>query len=101
MLEPPLSYQLSITRKSARRIPKGVIHVQASLNNTIVTVTDVWGRVVSWSSASTCRFKGTRKGTPLVAQTAAGNAIRAVVDQCMQRAEVMIKSPGRGRDAAL
>ena len=64
------------SRKSARRIPKGVIHVQASFNNTIVTVTDVRGRVVSWSSAGTCGFKGTRRGTPFAAQTAAANAIR-------------------------
>ncbi|KAL2224756.1 UNVERIFIED_CONTAM: DNA-directed RNA polymerase subunit alpha [Sesamum indicum] len=89
------------SRKSARRIPKGVIHVQASFNNTIVTVTDVRGRVVSWSSAGTCGFKGTRRGTPFAAQTAASNAIRTVVDQGMQRAEVMIKGPGLGRDAAL
>ncbi|OMP07607.1 Ribosomal protein S11, partial [Corchorus capsularis] len=88
-------------RKSARRIPKGVIHVQASFNNTIVTVTDVRGRVISWSSAGTCGFRGTRRGTPFAAQTAAGNAIRAVVDQGMQRAEVMIKGPGLGRDGAL
>nr|UEN68085.1 ribosomal protein S11 [Kosteletzkya pentacarpos] len=91
----------SSARKSARRIPKGVIHVQASFNNTIVTVTDVRGRVISWSSAGTCGFKGTRRGTPFAAQTAAGNAIRAVVEQGMQRAEVMIKGPGLGRDAAL
>ncbi|KAK8323848.1 hypothetical protein V6Z11_A12G264200 [Gossypium hirsutum] len=78
----------SSARKSAHRIPKGVIHVQASFNNTIVTVTDVRGR-------------GTRRGTPFAAQTAAGNAIRAVVDQGMQRAEVMIKGPSLGRDAAL
>ena len=89
------------SRKSARRIPKGVIHVQASFNNTIVTVTDVRGRVISWSSAGTCGFRGTRRGTPFAAQTAAGNAIRAVADQGMQRAEVMIKCPGLGRDAAL
>ncbi|TXG60732.1 hypothetical protein EZV62_012095 [Acer yangbiense] len=89
------------SRKSARRIPKGVIHVQASFNNTIVTVTDVRGRVISWSSAGTCGFRGTRRGTPFAAQTAAGNAIRAVTDQGMQRAEVMIKGPGLGRDAAL
>lgn len=89
------------SRKSTRRIPKGVIHVQASFNNTIVTVTDVRGRVVSWSSAGTCGFKGTRRGTPFAAQTAAGNAIRTVIDQGMQRAEVMIKGPGLGRDAAL
>ena len=89
------------SRKSARRIPKGVIHVQASFHNTIVTVTDVRGRVVSWSSAGTCGFKGPRRKTPLAAQTAAANAIRTVVDQGMQRAEVMIKGPGPGRDAAL
>nr|YP_010165574.1 ribosomal protein S11 [Dracocephalum tanguticum]YP_010187162.1 ribosomal protein S11 [Dracocephalum taliense]QRN74145.1 ribosomal protein S11 [Dracocephalum tanguticum]QVL24829.1 ribosomal protein S11 [Dracocephalum taliense] len=88
-------------RKSARKIPKGVIHVQASFNNTIVTVTDVRGRVVSWSSAGTCGFKGTRRGTPFATQTAAANAISTVVDQGMQRAEVVIKGPGLGRDAAL
>ncbi|KAF3638265.1 30S ribosomal protein S11, chloroplastic [Capsicum annuum] len=63
--------------------------------------TDVRGRVVSWSSAGTSGFKGTRRGTPFAAQTAAANAIRTVVDQGMQRAEVMIKGPGLGRDAAL
>nr|WGT74807.1 ribosomal protein S11 [Sanguinaria canadensis] len=89
------------SHKNRRRIPKGVIHVQASFNNTIVTVTDVRGRVVSWSSAGTCGFRGPRRGTPFAAQTAAGNAIRTVVDQGMQRAEVMIKGPGLGRDAAL
>jgi small subunit ribosomal protein S11 len=62
-------------RKSARRIPKDVIHVQASFNNTIVTITDVQGRVISWSSVGTYGFKGTRIGTPFAAQTAAGNAI--------------------------
>nr|YP_010976622.1 ribosomal protein S11 [Euploca strigosa]WNX95970.1 ribosomal protein S11 [Euploca strigosa] len=95
------------SRKSTRRIPKGVIHVQASFNNTIVTVTDVRGRVVSWASAGTASagnsklFKGAKRGTPFAAQTAAANAIRTVVDQGMQRAEVMIKGPGLGRDAAL
>nr|YP_009680527.1 ribosomal protein S11 [Alisma plantago-aquatica]YP_010998929.1 ribosomal protein S11 [Alisma subcordatum]YP_010999014.1 ribosomal protein S11 [Alisma triviale]UDZ61197.1 ribosomal protein S11 [Baldellia ranunculoides]WNS59245.1 ribosomal protein S11 [Alisma plantago-aquatica subsp. orientale]QDG01595.1 ribosomal protein S11 [Alisma plantago-aquatica]WPM91589.1 ribosomal protein S11 [Alisma plantago-aquatica subsp. orientale]WPM91674.1 ribosomal protein S11 [Alisma subcordatum] len=89
------------SRKTGRRIPKGVIHVQASFNNTIVTVTDVRGRVVSWSSAGTSGFKGARRGTPFAAQDAAQNAIRTVVDQGMQRAEVIIKGPGPGRDAAL
>lgn len=89
------------SRKNTRRIPKGVIHVQASFHNTIVTVTDVRGRVVSWSSAGTCGFRGKRRGTPFAAQTAAGNAIRTIVDQGMQRAQVMIKGPGPGRDAAL
>ncbi|XP_048226853.1 30S ribosomal protein S11, chloroplastic-like [Ricinus communis] len=87
--------------KSAHKIPKGVIHVQASFNNTIVTVTNVRGRVISWSSTDTCGFRGTRRGTPFAAQTAVGNAIRTVVDQGMQQAEVMIKGPGLGRDTAL
>nr|AMP18865.1 ribosomal protein S11 [Ziziphus mauritiana] len=89
------------SRKRARNLRKGVGQVQARFNNTIVTITDVRGRVISWSSAGTCGFKGTRRGTPFAAQTAAGNAIRTVVDQGMQRAEVMIKGPGLGRDAAL
>nr|YP_009048607.1 30S ribosomal protein S11 [Paris verticillata]YP_009343896.1 30S ribosomal protein S11 [Paris quadrifolia]YP_009736740.1 30S ribosomal protein S11 [Paris incompleta]YP_009736994.1 30S ribosomal protein S11 [Paris bashanensis]AHX80483.1 30S ribosomal protein S11 [Paris verticillata]APS88220.1 30S ribosomal protein S11 [Paris quadrifolia]QEL51707.1 30S ribosomal protein S11 [Paris verticillata]QHV39121.1 30S ribosomal protein S11 [Paris incompleta]QHV39805.1 30S ribosomal protein S11 [Pari len=91
------------SRKNGRRIPKGVIHVQASFSNTIVTVTDVRGRVVSWASAGSCpsKFKGTRRGTPYAAQEAASMAILTVVDQGMQRAEVMVKGPGLGRDAAL
>nr|UJH20794.1 ribosomal protein S11 [Corybas cryptanthus] len=88
-------------RKNARRIPKGVIHVQASLNNTIVTVTDVRGRVVYWASAGTSGFRGTRKGTPYAAQATTLNAIHTVINQGIQRAEVMIKGPGLGRDAAL
>ncbi|KAF3618163.1 30S ribosomal protein S11, chloroplastic [Capsicum annuum] len=85
-------------RKGACRIPNGVIHVQASFNYTIVTVTDVWGRVVSWSSAGTSRFKGIRSGTPFAAQTAAANGICILVDQGMQQEEVMIKGPGLERD---
>nr|YP_010831814.1 ribosomal protein S11 [Caragana frutex]WFG50872.1 ribosomal protein S11 [Caragana frutex] len=89
------------SRKHPRKIPKGVIYVQASFNNTIVTVTDVRGRVIYWSSAGSCGFKGTRRGTPFAAQTAAVNAIRTVADQGMQRAEVLVKGAGLGRDAAL
>ncbi|CAN6462627.1 unnamed protein product [Victoria cruziana] len=76
------------SRKSGCRTPIRVIHVQASFNNTIVTVTDPQGRVISWSFTGTCGFKGTRRGTPFAAQTAAGNAIHDV-------------GPGLGRDAAL
>nr|YP_009477332.1 ribosomal protein S11 [Pleonotoma albiflora]AVM81861.1 ribosomal protein S11 [Pleonotoma albiflora] len=88
-------------RKIVRRIPRGVIHVQANFHNIIVTVSDLWGRVVSWSSAGTCGFKGTRKGTPFAARTATEDAIGPVIDQGMQRAGVMIKGAGLGRDAAL
>ncbi|PHT98325.1 30S ribosomal protein S11, chloroplastic [Capsicum chinense] len=89
------------SRKGAHRIPKGVIHIQASFNNTIVTVTDVRGRVVSWSSAGTSGFKGTRRGTPFATQIIETNSIRTIVDQGMQQAEVMIKGPDLRRDAAL
>nr|YP_009032856.1 ribosomal protein S11 [Osmundastrum cinnamomeum]AHA59589.1 ribosomal protein S11 [Osmundastrum cinnamomeum] len=89
------------SRKGKRRIPKGVIHIRASFNNTIVTVTDVRGQVVSWSSAGACGFKGTRKSTPFAAQTATENAIRASIDQGMKQAEVMMSGPGPGRDTAL
>ncbi|XP_047270433.1 30S ribosomal protein S11, chloroplastic-like [Capsicum annuum] len=87
--------------KGARRIPKGVIHVQASFNNTIVIVIDVRGQVVSWSFGGTSRFKGTRRGKPFAAQTAIANAIRTVVDQGMQQPEVVINGPGLERDAKL
>nr|YP_010581352.1 ribosomal protein S11 [Roridula gorgonias]UZT27673.1 ribosomal protein S11 [Roridula gorgonias] len=86
------------SRKNIRRIPRGVIHVQASFNNTIVAVTDVRGQVVSWSSAGTCGFRSSRKATPFAAQTTMEDAIHIVG---MQRAEVMVKGPGPGRDAAL
>nr|YP_009442427.1 ribosomal protein S11 [Taxillus sutchuenensis]YP_009708746.1 ribosomal protein S11 [Taxillus vestitus]YP_010212612.1 ribosomal protein S11 [Taxillus pseudochinensis]YP_010212813.1 ribosomal protein S11 [Taxillus tsaii]YP_010212880.1 ribosomal protein S11 [Taxillus rhododendricola]AZZ70700.1 ribosomal protein S11 [Taxillus nigrans]ATN95778.1 ribosomal protein S11 [Taxillus sutchuenensis]QEV86355.1 ribosomal protein S11 [Taxillus vestitus]UBK10670.1 ribosomal protein S11 [Taxillus pseudoch len=87
--------------KNKPRIQKGVIHVQASFNNTIVTVTDVRGRVISWSSAGTCGFKGPKRGTPFAAQTTAENVINTVVERGMKSAEVLIKGPGLGRDSAL
>nr|YP_009450265.1 ribosomal protein S11 [Burmannia nepalensis]AOV93998.1 ribosomal protein S11 [Burmannia nepalensis] len=89
------------SHKNACRIPKGVIHVQASFNNTIVTVTDARGRVISWASAGTSGFKRSRRGTPYAAQTTALKAIRTVIKKGLQKAEVMIKGPGLGRDAAL
>ena len=89
------------SRRNENRVLKGVIYVQASFNNTIVTVTDVRGQVLCWSSAGACGFKGTRRGTPFAAQTAAENVIRALMDRGMERVEVMISGPGRGRDTAL
>nr|YP_009547589.1 ribosomal protein S11 [Vaginularia trichoidea]AYW16106.1 ribosomal protein S11 [Vaginularia trichoidea] len=84
-----------------RGIQKGVIHIQASFNNTIITVTDIRGQVVIWCSAGTCGFKGTRKSTPFAAQAAAENAIRASMDRGLRQAEVMMSGPGPGRDTAL
>nr|QKV48120.1 ribosomal protein S11 [Risleya atropurpurea] len=87
--------------KNKCRISKVIIHVQASFNNTIITVTDIRGQVISWASAGTSGFRGTRKGTPYAAQATVLNAIYTLVYKGMQRAEVMIKGPGLGRDAAL
>ena len=95
------TYRRISSRKNTRKLKKGVIHIQASFHNTIVTVTDGSGRVVSWSSAGTCGFRAKRRATPFAAQTSVVNAIRPVVDQGLKRAKVMIKGPGRGRDAAL
>nr|AZN62282.1 ribosomal protein S11 [Echinocodon lobophyllus] len=85
-------------RKKTRRIRKGVIHIQAGFHNTIVTVTDTQGRVISSSSAGICSFRSKRKGSPFAAQSVALDAMRIVL---MQRAKVLIKGAGLGRDAAL
>nr|YP_009920287.1 ribosomal protein S11 [Adiantum nelumboides]YP_010341231.1 ribosomal protein S11 [Adiantum reniforme var. sinense]QMQ99247.1 ribosomal protein S11 [Adiantum nelumboides]QOH99658.1 ribosomal protein S11 [Adiantum reniforme var. sinense]UNZ94128.1 ribosomal protein S11 [Adiantum reniforme var. sinense] len=89
------------SRGGKRGVQKGVIHIQASFNNTIITVTDVRGQVIIWRSAGACGFRGTRKSTPFAAQAAAENAIRASIDRGMKQAEVMMSGPGPGRDTAL
>nr|YP_001019082.1 ribosomal protein S11 [Chlorokybus atmophyticus]Q19VB6.2 RecName: Full=Small ribosomal subunit protein uS11c; AltName: Full=30S ribosomal protein S11, chloroplastic [Chlorokybus atmophyticus]ABD62243.2 ribosomal protein S11 [Chlorokybus atmophyticus]WKT05657.1 ribosomal protein S11 [Chlorokybus atmophyticus] len=88
-------------RKGKRKIPKGVVHVQATFNNTIVTITDIKGEVISWSSAGSCGFKGTKKGTPFAAQTAAENAVRQAIEQGMKEAEITVSGPGSGRETAI
>nr|AZN62487.1 ribosomal protein S11 [Pseudotaxus chienii]QYB22336.1 ribosomal protein S11 [Pseudotaxus chienii] len=89
-------------RRIKNRILKGVIYVRASFKNTIVTVTDTQGQVVSWSSAGACGFKGTKRRSPFAAQTAAENAVYTLTDQgLLQQAEVLISGPGPGRDTAL
>ena len=87
--------------KKELELLKGMIHVQTSFNNTIVTVTNMRGQVISWSSAGTCGFKGSKKKTPFAAQTSAENAVRLLADQDTKHAEVLISGPGTGRDAAL
>jgi ribosomal protein S11 len=82
------------SRRNENRVLKGVIYVQESFNNTIVTVTDVRGQVLCWSSAGACGFKGTRRGTPFAAQTGAENVIRTLMDRGMERVEFMISGPG-------
>ncbi len=76
-------------------------HIQSTFNNTIVTITDLDGNVVAWSSAGTQGFKGSRKSTPFAAQLAAEDAARKAMEHGMRLVEVLIKGPGAGREAAL
>jgi small subunit ribosomal protein S11 len=89
------------SRKQKRNVPNGVAHIQSTFNNTIITITDVAGEVISWSSAGASGFKGAKKGTPFAAQTAAEGAARRATDQGMRQIEVMVSGPGAGRETAI
>ena len=90
------------TRKKDRRAPAtGVAHVRASFNNTIVTITDPEGNVISWASAGKAGFKGSRKSTPFAAQVAAESTAKEALSLGLKRVEVWVKGPGAGREAAI
>ena len=90
------------TKKRDRKVgANGVAHVQASFNNTIVTITDLDGHVITWASAGKVGFKGSRKSTPFAAQVAAEACAREALNQGMKRVEVWVKGPGAGREAAI
>ncbi|MGD8398352.1 MAG: 30S ribosomal protein S11 [Anaerolineae bacterium] len=88
-------------RRERRNIPRGQAHIQATFNNTIITLTDLQGNTVAWASAGTAGFKGSRKSTPYAAQLAAQQAARSAQDNGMREIEVFIKGPGPGREAAI
>ena len=89
------------TKKKERVDANGVAHIKATFNNTIVTLTDVYGNVISWASAGRAGFKGSRKSTPFAAQQAAQAAAKEAMNLGLQRVEVQIKGPGSGREAAV
>jgi small subunit ribosomal protein S11 len=90
------------SKKGAKRAARnGVVHVKASFNNTLVTITDTKGNVVAWSSAGSLSFKGSRKSTPFAAQMAAEAAGRKALDAGVKSVEVRVKGPGAGREAAI
>ncbi len=89
------------TKKKERVDANGVAHIKATFNNTIVTLTDVYGNVISWASAGRVGFKGSRKSTPFAAQQAAQAAAKEAMNLGLQRVEVQIKGPGSGREAAV
>ena len=88
-------------KKQKRNVPNGMAHIQSTFNNTIVTISDSKGDVVSWASAGSSGFKGAKKGTPFAAQTAADSAARQAIDQGMRQIEVMVSGPGAGRETAI
>ncbi len=88
-------------RKERKHISSGVVHIQSTFNNTIVTVTDPGGNVVAWSSAGVQGFKGSRKSTPFAAQLAAEDAAKKAMEHGMKTVEVYVKGPGPGRESAL
>lgn len=88
-------------KKEKRVVPHGVAHIQASFNNTLITISDAEGNVISWSSAGRIGFKGSRKGTPFAAQVAAQNAAQVARDSGMRTVDVQVKGPGGGRESAI
>ncbi|SDE32238.1 MULTISPECIES: 30S ribosomal protein S11 [Kordiimonas] len=90
-----------VKRRERKNITNGVAHVNASFNNTMITITDVQGNAISWSSAGMMGFKGSRKSTPYAAQVAAEDAGKKAQDHGVKSLEVEVKGPGAGRESAL
>jgi small subunit ribosomal protein S11 len=88
-------------RKTKKSVLNGVVHIQSTFNNTIVTITDVTGNVLAWSSAGARGFKGSRKSTPFAAQVAAGDAAAKAMEHGLKNVTVLVKGPGAGRESAL
>ena len=93
--------RVKVKKKVKKNIQSGIVHIQSTFNNTIVTITDVSGNVVSWSSAGVRGFKGSRKSTPFAAQVTADNAARKGMEHGLERVEVHAKGAGSGRETAI
>lgn len=88
-------------RKEKKSVPRGRVYINASFNNTIITVTDLQGNVIAWSSSGHLKFRGSRKSTPYAAQMAARNAAEKARDYGLREVEVLVKGPGIGRESAI
>ena len=88
-------------RRERKNIEKGAVHIQATFNNTIVTITDAQGNALSWASAGELGFKGSRKSTPFAAQSASETAAKAAMEHGLMTVEVFVKGPGAGRESAI
>jgi len=90
-----------VKKKEKKNVPSGIVHIQSTFNNTIVSVTDPGGNVLSWSSAGVQGFKGSRKSTPFAAQMTAEDAVKKAMEYGMKNVDVFVKGPGAGRESAL
>ncbi len=88
-------------KKVRKNVVNGLVHIQATFNNTLITITDTAGNAISWSSAGSKGFRGSRKGTPFAAQVASEDAARKAADHGMKSVSVLVKGPGAGRESAL
>lgn len=88
-------------KKIKKNVINGIAHIQSTFNNTVITITDMSGNTICWSSSGTQSFKGSRKGTPFAAQIAAEDAAKKAIDQGMKTIQVYVKGPGSGRESAL
>jgi small subunit ribosomal protein S11 len=88
-------------RRERKHVERGIAHIRSTFNNTIVTITDPQGNAISWGTAGSQGFKGSKKGTPFAAQTAAETAARQAMEHGMREVEVFVKGPGAGREAAI
>ncbi len=88
-------------RKEKKNVPEGIVHIKSTFNNTVITISDKQGNVISWCSSGVLGFKGSRKSTPFAAQNTVETAAKAAMDHGMRKVEVRVKGPGPGRDAAI
>ncbi|WP_404426062.1 30S ribosomal protein S11 [Thalassospira australica] len=93
--------QTRVRRRERKNITNGIAHVNATFNNTMITITDVQGNTISWSTAGGMGFRGSRKSTPYAAQVAAEDAAKKAAEHGMKTLEVQVKGPGSGRESAL
>ena len=98
---PEVAGEKKAKKKNKKNILNGIVHIQSTFNNTLITFTDITGNVISWSSAGSRGFKGSRKSTPFAAQVAAGDAAAKAIEHGMKNVQVLVKGPGAGRESAL
>lgn len=101
MAKPAANKKKTFKKKERKNIPMGIVHIAASFNNTLISITDTQGNLVAQSSSGARGFRGSRKGTPFAAQQAASEAARKALDAGMREVEVRVKGPGGGRESAI